>query len=165
MKKKNTGMSGQSVQLLFTMLLFFALGISALFTILFGAQIYQNIGERMDENFSEVTALSYVANQVRQADQTGMIDVVEMEDTSVLRLQQTFNDQIYETLIYYQDGALKELFTSAGSGLSLSDGIEIMESEGMNLEMLPGDLLHVVSQGENGGSLYLALRSGGGRLE
>lgn len=156
---------GQSVQLLFTMLLFFALGISALFTILFGAQIYKNIGHRMEENFNGVTALSYVANQVRQADRAGMIDVVNQEQTPVLRLQQRYDGQTYETLIYYQDGTIKELFTSVDSGLGLDDGIEIMESDGLEFTLISDHLLRVVSKGEHGGTLLLALRSGGGGFE
>lgn len=161
MAKKKIGEKGQSVQLLFTMLLFFALGISALFTILFGARVYENIGQRMEANFSGVTALSYVANQVRQADRAGAVSVTEMEGTAVLKLSQEFDGEWYETLIYYQDGTVKELFTSEDSGLTLDAGIDIMDSEGMEFEMIHSNLLRVESKGKNGGSVLIGLRCGG----
>lgn len=162
MVKKNFKPTGQSVQFLFMMLLFFTLGISALFTILFGAKIYENIGQRMEENFAGITALSYVSNQVKQADRLGAVTVTTMEGTRVLKLSQTYNEQVYETLIYYKDGAVRELFTSKDSGLTLDAGIEIMESAGMNFELLSENLLRVETEGVDGGSILIALRSGGG---
>lgn len=149
----------QSVQFLFTMLLFFALAICALFTILFGAQVYQHITDRMEQNFTGTTALSYVANKVRQGDENGAISVVEIEGTSVLKINQTYGDQIYSTLIYYRDGQIKELFSQEDSGLTLNDGMDIMKSDGLTFKQVGENLLQVETLGDNGGTMLLALRS------
>jgi len=79
MRSKGIYNKGQSVQFLFTMILLFALAISALFTILFGARIYENVGTRMDENFGTTTALSYISNKVKQNDKSDMISVQNMK--------------------------------------------------------------------------------------
>ena len=73
---------------LFTMLLFLVFILSALFTVLTGSRVYENITARSDKNFSSSTALSYIANKVRQGDRAGMIDIKEIEGTQVLELRQ-----------------------------------------------------------------------------
>lgn len=159
MEKNQKRSRSQSVQFLFTMLLFFALAICALFTILFGAQVYQHITDRMEQNFTGTTALSYVANKVRQGDETGTVSVVEMEGTSVLKINQTYGNQIYSTLIYYKDGQIKELFSQEDSGLTLNDGLDIMRSDGLTFKQIGKNLLQVETSGVNGGKMLLALRS------
>ena len=94
---------------LFTMLLFLVFILSALFTVLTGSRVYENITARSDKNFSSSTALSYIANKVRQGDRAGMTDIKEIE------------------------------------GLSFSR---------------EGNVLHIRTEGENGGTLSLSLRSG-----
>lgn len=150
----------QTVQFLFTMVLFFAMAICALFTILLGAKVYENITDRMDQNFTGTTALSYVSNKVRQGDEAGAVTVADMEGTPVLKIDQRYGEEVYNTLIYFRDGQIKELFSKEDSGLTLDDGMNIMESQGIQFEMLRGDLLKVETKGENSGSIILNLRSG-----
>jgi hypothetical protein len=159
MEKNEKGSRGQSVQFLFTMLLFFAIAICALFTILFGAQVYENIGDRMNENFRETTPLSYVANKIRQADEVGMVSIVDMEGTNVLKIDQVYGEDTYNTFIYYKEGQIKELFCREDSGLTLEDGIDIMESDGIRFMLVQKNLLKVKTNDENGGAMLLTLRS------
>ncbi|WP_206457775.1 DUF4860 domain-containing protein [Anaerovorax sp. IOR16] len=161
MVRKNVRGKGQSAQFLFIMLLFFALAISALFTILFGAKVYENIGQRMEDNFKQITPLAYISNQIKQSDRFDSVSITTLEGISVLKLSQTYNDQEYETLIYYQDGSVKELFTSVDSGLTLDAGIEIMKTDGIFFEMISEDLLRVETKGSEGQSILISLRSGG----
>ncbi|MEA4987175.1 MAG: DUF4860 domain-containing protein [Anaerovorax sp.] len=161
MVQKNVRGKGQSAQFLFIMLLFFTLAISALFTILFGAKVYENIGHRMDANFEKITPLAYVSNQIKQSDRFDSVFITTREGISVLKLSQTYNGQEYETLIYYQDGSLKELFTSVDSGLALDAGIEIMKTDGIFFEMISENLLCVKTGGTKGESILISLRSGG----
>ncbi|MHC1724016.1 MAG: DUF4860 domain-containing protein [Aminipila sp.] len=149
----------QSVQFLFTMVLLFSLGISALFTILFGARIYENIGDRMNENFSSTTALSYISNKVKQNDKAGMISVENLEGVQTLKLVEVYDEEVYNTLIYCRDGKLKELYCKADSGLTLDDGIDIMELQGMSFEMIDQNLLKIQTLGDNTNYILLSLRS------
>ncbi|WP_312647971.1 DUF4860 domain-containing protein [Aminipila sp.] len=159
MNSKGNYNKGQSVQFLFTMVLLFSLGISALFTILFGARIYDNIGERMNENFSSTTALSYISNKVKQNDKAGMIVVEQLEGVSTLKLVEAYDGEVYNTFIYCKGGKLKELFCKDGSGLTLNDGIDIMELQGMSFERIDDNLLRVDTLGDNANYLLLSLRS------
>lgn len=151
----------QTVQFLFTMFLFLILAVCALITITFGARVYENIDQRMNENFIETTALSYVSNKIKQADESNAVSVTTMENTKVLKIEQTYNEEKYITLIYYMDGTINELFCAEDAGLTLQDGIPIMEGEGLDFQMLDNNLLKVETKGEHGDSILLALRSEG----
>lgn len=151
----------QTVQFLFTMFLFLILAVCALITITFGARVYENIDQRMNENFMDTTALSYVSNKIKQADESNAVSVTTMENTKVLKIEQTYNEEKYITLIYYMDGTINELFCAEDAGLTLKDGIPIMEGEGLDFQMLDNNLLKVETKGKHGDSILLALRSEG----
>ena len=85
---KSSAKRGQAVSLLFTMLLFLVFVLCALFTVLIGGKVYENINRRAEENFDGSTALHYVANKVRQSDRMGMVDVMEIDGTPVLEIRQ-----------------------------------------------------------------------------
>lgn len=151
---------GQAVNILFTMLLFLVFVLSALFTVLIGGKVYENINTRMNENFTGSTAISYIANKVRQGDSAGMVTVETIEGHEVLQLAQQINGEQYMTWIYFDQGEIKELFTDVNSGLTLQDGMPILECEGLLLSQT-GRLLNVETTGKGGGSIVLSLRSGG----
>lgn len=158
--KQKAGKRGQAVNVLFTMLLFLVFVLCALFTVLIGGKVYENISARMEENYTGSTALNYVANKVRQGDENGAVSVVAIDGTSVLQLEQKFGEDTYVTWIYYLDGSIRELFTDPLSGLSLEDGLEIMDSEGLTFSQ-NGSLITAETAGEGGSRLVLSLRSGG----
>lgn len=151
---------GQAVSTLFTMLLFLVFVLCALFTVLTGGKVYENISARMEDNYTGSVALQYIANKVRQGDQEDAVRVLDVEGTQVLELSQDIEGYEYISWIYYYDGSIRELFTSADSGLGLSDGIEIMECEGLSFSK-EGQLLTVTTKGSGDGTLSLALRSTG----
>lgn len=158
MSRKGNG-GGQTMNLLFTMLLFLVFVLCALFTVLFGGKVYENISMRMEENYTGSVALHYVANKVRQGDRAGSVQVVEIEGTPVLELAQEINETRYVTWIYYREGTIRELFTREDSGLTLTDGLEIIECDGF-IPSMDGNLLSVETIGGGGGRLMLAVRSG-----
>lgn len=159
MIKKVNYNKGQSIQFLFTMLLLIFLVMSALFTILFGAKTYENIENRMNESFSSTTALSYISNKIKQNDNAGMVLVDNIQDISVLKLVEVYDKDVYNTLIYCKDGKLKELFSSADSKLTLDDGIDIMELEGISFENIEKNLIKIEILDDKRNYILLALRS------
>lgn len=162
--KQQKQQKGQTVNLLFTMLLFLVFVLCALFTVLIGGKVYENINSRIEENYSGQVVLNYVANKVRQGDQADSVSVKTIEDTSVLELSKEINGSRYVTWIYYRDGAVRELFTNEGSGLGLKDGLEIMECQGLDFKQ-EGDVLEVTVTGAVQSGLFLNIRSGGGQDE
>ena len=164
--ERKTGKRGQLMGGLFTMLLFLVFILSALFTVLTGSRVYENITARSDKNFSSSTALSYIANKVRQGDRAGMTDIKEIEGTQVLELRQQIGGTDYVTWIYWLDGSIRELFTDTGSGLGLEDGLEILVCASFCVSVFAGadrlsrkadDLNHAVLAAQ---SLMEELKSG-----
>ena len=158
--ERKTGKRGQLMGGLFTMLLFLVFILSALFTVLTGSRVYENITARSDKNFSSSTALSYIANKVRQGDREGAVDVIDVDGTPVLELIQSAGQVDYYTWIYYREGSIRELFTREGTELGLDDGLEIMECSGLRLSK-EGSLIEAETLGEGGGRMVLSVRSGG----
>ena len=77
---------------LFSMLLFFVFLFCSVFTVLIGSRVYENIRERDNDSFYRDTAVSYVVNKIRQADQSGGVTVGETDDgTSFLLLTSQVN--------------------------------------------------------------------------
>ena len=157
---RKTDKKGNAVSVLFTMLLFLVFVLCALFTVLIGSRVYENINVRSDANYTGNTALSYIANKVRQGDRAGMVNVADVDGIQVLEMKQEIGDSEYVTWIYWDDGSIRELFTDTSSGLGLADGLEILECQGLKLSK-DGRLLRIETVGEGGGSLELYLRSGG----
>lgn len=151
---------GQMVNTLFTMLLFLVFVLCALFAVLIGGKVYENINARTESTYRNDVALSYIANKVRQGDEAGMVALTEMDGIQVLQLEQEINGSVYVTDIYYKDGKLWELFTDSQSGLGVNDGYEILECDQVTMAM-DGDLIFVRTGDEDGGQIWLSLRSGG----
>ena len=158
--KEKTQTKGSAISGLFTMLLFLVFVLCALFSVLMGSKVYENITKRSDENFSGTTALSYIANKIRQGDRQDGVDIIEVDGTSVLQLKQKIGEETYHTWIYWKDGSIRELFTDENSGLGLEDGLEILECSGLSMEK-KGSSIILQTQGEGAASLKLSLRSGG----
>lgn len=161
MDRTNKKKRNQTVQFLFTMLLFLILTICAVVTVTFGTRVYRNIDSRMNENFSSTTSLSYISNKIKQSDERNAISVETIQNTKVLKIEQEIEGNKYVTRIYYFKGKLKELFCSNDYIFDLEDGLDIMDSEGINFRLYKEKLLIVETAGENGDSIHLALRSEG----
>lgn len=171
--KKQTPDSGKT-GFLFSMLLFFVFLFCSVFTVLIGSRVYENIRKRDNDSFYRDTAVSYVINKIRQADQSGGVTVGETGDgISFLLLTSQTDGTVYETWIYTMDGCLRELFTPMGSGLSVEDGLEICACPALSfsLDEPDGKRLLTISQAssdeaspEGGRRISLLLRSASGEF-
>ena len=104
---RKTDKKGNAVSGLFTMLLFLVFVLCALFTVLIGSRVYENINVRSDANYTGNTALSYIANKVRQGDRAGMVNVADVDGIQVLEMKQEIGDSEYVTWIYWDDGSIR----------------------------------------------------------
>ena len=77
--KEKTQTKGSAISGLFTMLLFLVFVLCALFSVLMGSRVYENIIKRSDANFSGTTAISYIANKIRQGDRENSVDIIEVD--------------------------------------------------------------------------------------
>ncbi len=149
---------------LFPALLFFVFLICTIFTILIGSRVYENIRSRDNASFETDTVLAYITNKVRQNDRADAIEVREVNGCSVLVMTSHYATADYETWIYESRGrlCLMELFSRTDSGLSIDDGINIMNCGSLLFsieETDSGERVLVISLGDD----YIAkllLRSG-----
>ena len=148
-----------SISMIFTLMLFLLYTICALFVVVIGAKVFQNIRARNDYNFSSNVVLQYIANKVRQNDTYDSVRVEEIDGEDVLELLYRVDGTEYVTKIYSEGGQLRELFTKSDSDIPISDGNPITPCDKMNISM-DQDMLYI-STDQGTSELMLNIRSGG----
>lgn len=115
------------IDVLFTLGLLCVFAASALAVVLIGAHVYKTTAADMDANYTTRTSLSYIAEKVRQHDESGSIFLGKVEDRDALIFLETIEDKEYATYIYEDEGYLKELFTQKEKEPKKSQGESILE--------------------------------------
>ena len=112
------------VDILFVLALFLVFTLSTLTLVLFGANIYQNTVNSMEDNYNARTVCSYISGKFRSNDSAGDISIGSIDGQPSLILNQEINDASYSTYIYEYDGYLRELFVSD----SVTLGAEVLNA-------------------------------------
>lgn len=121
---KKNGFAG--VLSLMTLLLFAVFALFALLTILFGADTYRHMHERVRHTNDARTAAMYFTTRLRQADTADNFYIEDFEGCNALVLAETIEETVYETRLYNNNGYLHELFAAADSTLHPSDGTPLI---------------------------------------
>ncbi|WP_179237533.1 DUF4860 domain-containing protein [Sedimentibacter hydroxybenzoicus] len=108
--------------------------------ILLGQNIYENINKDRADNYEKRVSLSYIANKVRQADKENSIRVEKSEDVQALVINEVYDEDYYETWIYYYNDGLYELFTGESIQFNPEDGMKIMNIDSFSIERLSNKL-------------------------
>lgn len=137
----------------------FAIGSLVLCNV--GIRVYKNIVVNNNENFKQRTSLLYVATKLRQYDQKDFISMKEIDGINVLVLQEPVNTE-YETYIYFQDGAIKELLTEKANPSELSAGLNVVEVQNFHMSMVGENQIELCSIDAEGNEekLTITLRAG-----
>lgn len=149
------------IDVLFTLALFCVFCASALAVVLIGADVYTSTARNMDQNFSARTAVSYVAEKVRQSDAAGAVALGEIDGGQALVLTKEGEGGVFKTYIYYYDGAVRELLARAEAAPQPELGQQITEAAGLSFETLAEGLWRVTVTGVDGAQeqLTFGLRS------
>ena len=147
-----------STDILFVLLLFLVFTSSALAVILLGAKVYQNTASRMGNNYTVRTALAYVTEKIRHADESGAISPGELDGLPALILSQEIEGTSYRTYLYFQDGALKELLTEASREVTPEQGTAIVSLAGFSIEKTEDGFYSVRAEDANGEVLSAYIR-------
>jgi hypothetical protein len=118
----------------------------------------------MERNFNTSTSLSYVSMKVRQHDAADAVSIGQIEGRNALVLEQSAPSGVYQTWIYYYDGALRELFTDRelADALEPSSGLAIVSVSDFEVSLEDDGLLRLTAVDHSGRSdLLVGLRSGG----
>ena len=123
------------MDMVFALLLYGLFALLSLLLVLIGAQVYRSIVRQTEARSDTRASLSYVANKIRSAEEA--------------RLEQA-GEQTYETLIYFYDGLLRELFQREEDAFLPANGEELTPLQAFTMEESPGGLLTVTSRGADG---------------
>lgn len=127
----------------------FMLGLFALFAMLcvillmMGANVYQKITRRMDNDSMARISLSYISEKIHQADQEGSVRMTKVEDTPALALTAEKKNTSYTTYIYYYEGNVCELLIKSGKTPVCSQGTPVAEVQNLTLEEAEEGCFHV----------------------
>lgn len=139
MKKVRSSM----IDILFTLALFCVFSATALGVTLIGSRVYKNAAFAMENHFNSTTAISYLKEKMHQHDHEGAVEVTTVEGQKALILKSTIKDFEFQTLIYEQDGFLKELYILENSEVGLSGGQNVVPIEEFQIEEIEKGLFRI----------------------
>lgn len=102
------------VDVIFVLALLGLFALSSLFLITAGSEIYQNTVDNMRTNYEMRTSTSYLTEKVRHAKN---IELTKLMDTDAIAITEFVDSTEYVTYLYYYDGYLRELHTTADNDL------------------------------------------------
>jgi hypothetical protein len=124
MKKRAFGFD--SVAGIFLICIF---AVTILLTLRSGAGVYKKISEILEEQYTSRTVLGYVTAKIHACDESGGVELGDIDGVPAICLKETYDEESYVTYIYAYDGYVMELFCSEGEKLSADAGIEILPVE------------------------------------
>ncbi len=104
--------------------------------------VYRATAADAQRNYSQRTTLSYLVNQLRQADRADSLALVCFGDGDAAALYEEVNGGRYVTLLYCYDGQLRELYTATDADLAPADGLALLPLAALEL-MREGDALTI----------------------
>jgi len=150
-----------TIDVLFVITLFAVFAISVIVLTGVGARVYQNIVNKMEDNYNSRTSFSYVINKVHQSDADGLVTVGKYSGCDALIISEEIDNIVYNTYLYYYDGSLKELFTRQGQEFDPSFGTDILKLDGFSVKEVTDSLYEfdITPAGEEKETLFVHLRS------
>lgn len=161
MKERGHSANGMLVFLVYGMFSLFSL-----FLVVIGAKVYRELTEASQENTEIRAAFSYVANKVRMGGKAAdAIRVEEREGIPVLSLRESYEEEEYETVIYFYDGALREYFAAVDAGFMPEAGERIAEAADVRIEETEAGQLRFTWEEEDGSwrSMHMSVPLSGQR--
>lgn len=135
--------------------------ISCLVLTNIGIKVYQKVVITNDNNFELRTSLSYVGTKIRQTDTQGYPYIAQKDGVNLLVLGEEIDGNVFETLIYFLDGYLYEIYQEAGADYELDYGQPILEISNFEIELTTRGLIHMKAMNSAGEeeSLSISLRT------
>lgn len=152
----------------FILLLFAVFAITVVSVLALGANSYKNLVQRDDDAYNRRIITSYVTAKIRNNDDRGAVAAGgftkpgEDDGIETLHLFQMIDDEQFDLRIYYYNGYIYELFTTADNVIEPEAGNPIMEAQGLSFEQT-GSLIRISAVDAKGrkGTAAAAIRSSG----
>lgn len=146
-----------TTDLLFTLGLFCVFAASAFLLVMIGIRVYQSTVDHMQDTFSTRTAISYVAEKLRQHDRAGAVELTELEGRPALRLSDRVGEDDYDTYIYSDGEYLCELTVRRGTPLRTGMAEQILQVKDFTMEDAGGGFFAFSATGSDGGTVRFLL--------
>lgn len=162
MRRKH--LQNHAADFLFTLSLFCVFAVCALLLVSMGVQVYRSTARYLEDTYSARTALSYVAEKLRQHDSAGQAALTSLDGSTALLLTDEIEGSVYETYIYPDGDYVCELVVREGTEVSADMGQQILRAEGFSITSLDDGFLRFTAPDSEGQtySFILHLRSSGG---
>ncbi|MCJ7855129.1 DUF4860 domain-containing protein [Lachnospiraceae bacterium NSJ-143] len=140
----------------FTLLLFCVFIFASAAMLLCGIKVYENTENDTAKVYGTQTALSYIANKVRQND-CGNIRIETLPtDTRALAMDCEIDGESYTTYLYYYGGNLCEIFSPADIIIEADSGIPVIGAESLDIDYTDG-IIKVTVKESHGFSDFILL--------
>ena len=143
------------------LLLLCIFAVCILSVLLTGADAFQRLRQRDQIGYDRRTAAQYITTRLHQSDSNAGAELMSFEDVTALTFAEEIDGEVYYTRVYFYDGYIRELFSSADAHLVPGDGEKIMAAKDL-VFMKQDGLITAVLKTTDGETVYLrtAVRSG-----
>lgn len=133
----------------FLFVLFAVFTICAFTMVMIGANVYQATTDSMSRNYEKRIGLSYVTEKIRQWDQSGKISVGTFHGRQALILEEVIHEKTYQTYLYCDKGAIRELMVREDIKKDKLQGEKIAEAKDLKIRKENG-VYHIQMTGKDG---------------
>lgn len=149
--------SSSSVDMLFTVSLFFLFAFCAIAVIILGAGSYRRAAQGLEREFTVQTAVSYVTEKIHACGESSTVSAEEWDGGSLLRIGSILEGKPYNTYIYCNEGKLYELLLPRDRAFSPQAGQQLMELSGFSATWSSHRLLEISFTGNQGQTISALL--------
>lgn len=141
------------IETILVMLMLVVFSISTYTLVVSTASSYGKNYSDMDAKDNLRLALSYVDLKIKQSDKKGVYVLEKaIEDKDVIVVEDDIKGEIYQNIIYFKDGFLKEMLIKKGTNLNEVEGFEIAKIMDMRVKKTGNGLINlsITTDNENG---------------
>lgn len=152
-----------SIEAVFVFLLFAVFSILSMLLVFIGSDNYNSIIQAQEMNMDTRTAAAYISNKIHANDRAGAVEVTEMEGVDVLILKQERDGEIYRSLIYCYEDAIREALTYEALDFELSYGEKLLDADALDIRYVPEQKLisfDITDKNGNRIGMSVTLKSG-----
>ena len=114
---------------MFLVILFAVFAVCAFSLSMIGANIYSHTASVMNEDYEERIDISYVTEKIRQWDEKDSIEIGSFHGRTTLIHTEKINGKKYNTYLYQEKGALRELMVREGLDTTTMQGEKIVAAK------------------------------------
>jgi hypothetical protein len=141
----------------FILVLFAVFAVTIVSVLAMGANSYKNLVERDDDAYNKRIITSYITAKIRNHDSSGAVaaggfaKVDKPDGIDTLHLYQTIEGQKFDLRIYYYNGYIYELLTTADNEIEPEAGSAVMEAKSLSFSQ-KGSLIFITAEDTAGRS-------------